>query len=184
MTISKRCSVTQSLLSSTFDDEEWKIITLFVEHLDSQLKYTDLFAFSCGSIGDFFLILRNEWYVVSTKMQNFNFPVANSTAPFMSKFFHLNRSSFAPKCIRLAHCCSAHITLNLHCCNHLCIQFQYAKKPLQLLSDMEDDGTMSLDDSHCWRSDKTLRWLQVYGLSSVPYNIKEEIGSLGPGKEL
>ena len=37
---------------------------------------------------------------------------------------------------------------------------------------------MSLDESHGWRSDKTLRWLQVHGLFSVPRNIKEEIGSL------
>ena len=40
-------------LLTTFDNEEWRIITLFVNHLDSQLKYTDLFAASCGSIGDF-----------------------------------------------------------------------------------------------------------------------------------
>ena len=39
-------------LSTTFDDEEWRIITLFVNHLDSRLKYTDLFAASCGSLGD------------------------------------------------------------------------------------------------------------------------------------
>ena len=36
-----------------FDDEEWRIITLFVNHLDSKTKYTDLFAASCGSIDDF-----------------------------------------------------------------------------------------------------------------------------------
>ena len=33
-----------------FDDEEWRIITLFVNHLDSKTKYTDLFAASCGSL--------------------------------------------------------------------------------------------------------------------------------------
>ena len=38
---------------TTFDDEEWRIITLFVNHLDSQLKYIDLFAASCGSLGEF-----------------------------------------------------------------------------------------------------------------------------------
>ena len=31
-------------LFTTFDDEEWRIITLFVNHLDSKFKYTDLFA--------------------------------------------------------------------------------------------------------------------------------------------
>ena len=43
---------------------------------------------------------------------------------------------------------------------------------------LEDDGTMSLDDSHRSRSHNTLHWLQTHGLSSVPRNIKEEIGSL------
>ena len=54
------------------------------------------------------------------------------------------------------------------------------KKPLQLLSNvpkdwLDEDGTMSLDSGHRWRSEKTL---QANGLSSVPQNIKEEIGSL------
>ena len=45
---------------TTFDDEEWRIITLFVNHLDSQLKYTDLFAASCGSLGEFTDIKQSE----------------------------------------------------------------------------------------------------------------------------
>ena len=47
-------------LFTTFDDEEWRIITLFVNHLDSRLKYTDLFAASCGSLGDFTDIKQSE----------------------------------------------------------------------------------------------------------------------------
>ena len=47
-------------LLTTFDDEEWRIITLVVNHLDSHLKYTDLFAASCGSIGDFTDIKKLE----------------------------------------------------------------------------------------------------------------------------
>ena len=47
-------------LFNTFDDEEWRIITLFVNHLDSQLKYTDLFAASCGSLGEFTDIKQSE----------------------------------------------------------------------------------------------------------------------------
>ena len=46
-------------LFTTFDDEEWRI-TLFVNHLDSQLKYTDLFAASCGSLGEFTDIKQSE----------------------------------------------------------------------------------------------------------------------------
>ena len=37
----------------SFDEEEWRIITLTVGHMDSRFQYTDLFAPSCGSIGDF-----------------------------------------------------------------------------------------------------------------------------------
>ena len=44
----------------SFDDEEWRIITLTVGHLDSQTKYTDLFASSCSSIGDFTDIAMKE----------------------------------------------------------------------------------------------------------------------------
>ena len=40
-------------LLTAFDDEEWRIITLVVNHLNSHLKYIDLFAASCGSIGEF-----------------------------------------------------------------------------------------------------------------------------------
>ena len=47
-------------LFTTFDDEEWRVITLFVNHLDSQLKYTDLFAASCGSLGEFSDIKQSE----------------------------------------------------------------------------------------------------------------------------
>ena len=40
-------------LLTTFDDKEWQIITLVVNRLDSHLKYTDLFAATCRSIGEF-----------------------------------------------------------------------------------------------------------------------------------
>ena len=63
---------------STFHNEEWSIITLMVEHLDSQSKYTDLFAPSCGSIGDFTDIKKyDEGYVVPTHCNaKFQFPCA------------------------------------------------------------------------------------------------------------
>ena len=60
-----------------FDDEEWRIITLFVNHLDSKTKYTDLFAASCGSIGDFTDIkLCDEGYAITRQMKHFNFQYA------------------------------------------------------------------------------------------------------------
>ena len=41
---------------TTFDDEEWRIITLVVNHLDSHLKYTDLFAASCAESSSVLLL--------------------------------------------------------------------------------------------------------------------------------
>ena len=57
------------------------------------------------------------------------------------------------------------------------------EKSLPLLSTiprywLEDDGTMELLDRYRWRSDKTIRWLKVCGLVSVPCKIQEELGAL------
>ena len=169
---------------STFDDEEWSIITLMVEQLDSQLKYTDLFAPSCGSIGDFIDIKKyEEGYVIPTKMQNFNFPVRKFDGTLYEQVHPFDPFFFCAKVHPTGALLFTTHHFKLTLLQHLCIHFQFAKKPLQLLSDvpkywLDDDGTMSLDSSHRWRSKKTLRWLQVHGLSSVPRNIKEEIGSL------
>ena len=177
-----RVKVSIHTILSTFHNEEWSIITLMVEHLDSQSQYTDLFAPSCGSIGDFTDIKKyDEGYVVPIAMQNFNFHVRNFDGTFYAQVH-----PFDPYCTKV-HPTGAllftphHSQLTL--LQHLCTQFQFAKKPLQLLSDvpkywLDEDGTMSLDSGHRWRSKKTLRWLQANGLSSVPRNIKEEIGPL------
>ena len=153
------------------------------EHLDSQLKYTDLFAPSCGSIGDFTDIAKyEEGYVVPAQMRNFNFPVRNFDGAFYEQVFPFDPFHFCTKVHPTGALLITPHHSQLTLLQHLCIQFQYAKKPLQLLSDIPkywlEDGTMSLDESHRWRSDKTLRWPQVHGLFSVPRNIKEEIASL------
>ena len=115
---------------ASFEEEEWRIITLTVGHLDSQSKYTDLFAPSCGPIEDFTDIKKyDEGYVVPPKMRNFNFPVRTSTAPFMCKFIPLTRSIFAPRCIRPVHSCSPPTTLILHCCN-ICVSNSSTPKSL------------------------------------------------------
>ena len=171
-------------LLTSFDDKEWKIITLMVGHLDSQLKYTDLFAPSCGSIGDFTDITKyEEGYVVPAKMRNFNFSVRNFDGTFYEQVFPFDPFYFCAKVHPTGALLFTPHHSQLTLLQHLCIQFQYAKKPLRLLSDipkywLEDDGAMSLDESHRWRSDKTLQWLRSHGLYSVPRNIREEIGGL------
>ena len=81
-----------------FDDEEWRIITLFVNHLDSKTKYTDLFAASCGSIGNFTDIkLCDEGYAMTWQMKHFNFPVRNFDGTFYAQVHSFDPSYFAVK---------------------------------------------------------------------------------------
>ena len=121
--------------------------------------------------------------MIPTKMQNFNFPVRKFDGALYEQVHPFDPFFFCAKVHPTGALLFTPHHSQLTLLQHLCIHFQFAKKPLQLLSDvpkywLDDDGTMSLDSSHRWRSKKTLRWLQVHGLSSVPRNIKEEIGSL------
>ena len=170
--------------STTFDDEAWRIITLFVNHLDSKLKYTDLFAASCGSLGEFTDIKQSdEGYAMTRQMKNFNFPVRNLDGTFYAQVFPFDPSFFAVK----VHPSGAllftphHSQLTL--LQHIIRQAPFLKKPVQFLDDtpkywLEDDGTMCLHPSHRWKSDDTIAWLRKRGLHSVPDSIKAEIGDL------
>ena len=61
------------ILLTSFDDEERRIITLFVNHLDSHLNFTDLFAASYGSLGDFTDIKKvDEEYAMTQQMKHYN----------------------------------------------------------------------------------------------------------------
>ena len=175
-----------------FDDEEWRIITLFVNRLDSKTKYTDLFAASCGSIGDFTDIkLCDEGYAMTRQMKHFNFPVRNLDGTFYAQVHPFDPSYFAVK----VHPSGAllftphHSQLTL--LQHIIIQAPFLKQPVQFLADipkywLENDGTMCLDDSHRWKAEETIAWLRKHGLHSVPNSIKADIGDLvynGPKKD-
>ena len=91
---------------ATFDDEEWRIITLFVNHLDSKTKYIDLFAASCGSIGDFTDIkLRDEGYAMTRQMKHFNFPVRNFDGTFYALFCCERLSASMARSLHLSFIC-------------------------------------------------------------------------------
>ena len=116
-------------------------------------------------------------------MRKYNFPIRNLDGTFYEQVYLFDPFYFCAKVrptgalLFTPH--HSHLTL----LQHLCVQFQFASKPLQLLSDMpkywlEEDGTMCLDEGHRWKSTKTLRWLRVNGLYSVPRNIKAEIGAM------
>ena len=171
-------------LLTTFDDEEWRIITLFVNHLDSQLKYTDLFAASCGSIGDFTDIKKlDEGYAMTRQMKHYNFPIRNFDGTFYEQVHPFDPSYFAVKVHPTGALLFTPHHSQLTLLQHIIIQSPFLKQPVLFLSDIpkywiEDDGTMCLDESHRWRSADTIAWLRTRGLHSVPNSIKADIGDL------
>ena len=95
--------------------------------------------------------------------------------PFHSKFF------------RKVHPAGALLFSGIHShlilLQHLCIHLTSAKRPIWLISEvpkywLENDGTLSLDESHRWRSEDTLAWLWLNGLYAVPRFLKAEIWDL------
>ena len=171
-------------LLTTFDDEEWRIITLVVNHLDSHLKYTDLFAASCGSIGDFTDIKKLEaGYAMSRQMKHYNFPVRNFDGTFYVQVHPFDPEYFAVKVHPTGALLFTPHHSQLTLLQHIIIQPPFLKRPVLFLSDipkywLEDDGTMCLHDSHRWRSADTIEWLRIRGLHSVPNSIKADIGGL------
>ena len=103
--------------------------------------------------------------MVSAKMRNFNFPVRKFDGTFYEQVHAFDPFFFCTK----VHPTGALLFTSHHSqmilLQHVCIQFQNAKKHLQLLSDipkywLDKDGAMSLDNSHRWKSDKILWWLR------------------------
>ena len=164
---------------ATFDDEEWRIITLFVNHLDSQLKYTDLFAASCGSLGEFTDIKQSEeGYAMTRQMKLFNFLVRNLDGTFYAQVHPFDPSFFAvkvhPSGVLLFTPHHSQLTL----LQHIILQAPFLKKPVQFLDDnpkywLEDDGTMCLHPSHRWKSDDTIFFF-----------LRLPIGQYGPVSQL
>ena len=69
---------------ATFDDEKWKWITLMCSHFAYPANYIELFAPSCGSIGDFTDIKQYEdgTLAITPQMRNFSFPVRKVNGGF------------------------------------------------------------------------------------------------------
>ena len=180
-------------LFAIFDDEEWRIITLFFNHLDSKFKYTDIFAASCGSIGDFTDIKQgDDGYAMTRQMKHYNFPVRNPDGTFYAQVHPFDPSYFAVKVHPTGALLFTPHHSQLTLLQHIIIQSPFLKQPVQFLSDipkywLEDDGTMCLDESHRWKSAETIAWLRTRGLHSVPNSIKADIGDLvynGPSRNV
>ena len=167
--------------TATFDNEEWKLITLVCSHY---ARYEALFAPSCGSVGDFTDIKQDAEgnQAVTLEMQCYSCPIRRLNGAFYAQVY-----PFDTKIFRKVHPAGALLFSGVH--SHLILLQQLlfhlpkAKKPLRVLDDapkywLEEDGTMCLDEAHRWRSNETIEWLRTHGLYSVPASIKAEIGNL------
>ena len=167
--------------TTTFDGEEWQLITLMCSHY---ADYYALFAPSCGSIGEFTDIPHeaNGNLAIPADMNNYCFTVRTFTGEFYAHVF-----PFDTKFYRKAHPSGALLFSGVHShlilLQHLLAQLPLARKPIRILAVLpkywlEDDGTLCPFEDRRWRSHATISWLRTHGLHSVPVPLREEIGSL------
>ena len=88
----------------TFDDEEWKIITLMCSHY---ANYDKLFAPSCGSVGEFTDIQQDAGgnLAITSEMQCYNFSVRRLNGDWYAHVYPFDTNFFG-KYIPLERYCS------------------------------------------------------------------------------
>ena len=165
----------------TFDDEKWKIITLMCSHM---ADYDNLFAPSCGSVGDFTDIQQDAEgnLAITSEMQRYNFSVRRLNGDFYAHVYPFDTKFYRkvnPAGALLFSGVHSHLMLMQYILIHLLI----AKVPIWVISEvpkywLEYDGTMCLDETHRWKSTATIEYLRTHGLHSVPNSIKAIIGDL------
>ena len=137
--------------TATFDDEKWKLITLMCSRM---ADYHNLFAPSCGSVGDFTDIKQDAEgnLAISFEMQCYSFSVRRLTSEFYARVY-----PFDTKFFRKVHPAGALVFSGVHShlmlLQHLLIHLPKAKQPIWVLSEvpkywLEDDGAMCLDETH------------------------------------
>ena len=162
-----------------------------------EIDYIDVqpLRISCPLLGHLRPQLRLHWglyrhikqfddgtLAITPQMRNYSFPVKKTTADFYARVY-----PFDTKFYRKVHPTGALLFSGVHShltlLQHLCIHLPFANRPIYILSEVpkywvEEDGAVCLDESHRWKSEETLAWLQVHGLRSVPRCIKAVIGDL------
>ena len=147
---------------ATFDTEKWRLLTMTCGHFDHPTQYTGLFAASCGSFGEFIDIKKyDDGYAIPPRMRDYNFPLRRLNGDLYAQVFPFDPFFFYIKVHPNGALLFAPFHSQLTLLQHLWIQLDYSKKPLQLLSDvpkywLEEDGVMCPDESHRRRSEQTL----------------------------
>ena len=164
----------------TFDEEEWKIITLMCSHM---ADYDHLFAPSCGSVGDFTDIQQDaEGNLAITPEMQCYFSVRRLNGDFCAHVYPVDTQFY-----RKVHPSGALLFSGVHphlmLMQYILIHLPNAKAPIWVISEvpkywLEYDGTMCLDEAHRWKSTATIEYLRTHGLHSVPNSIKAIIGDL------
>ena len=92
--------------TATFNDEKWKLITLMCSHYAYPAHYTQLFAPSCGSIGDFTDIMMDAdgKLAITNEMQNYSFPVRRLNGEFYAHVYPFHTKFYRKVTLR-EHCC-------------------------------------------------------------------------------
>ena len=167
--------------TTTFDGEEWQLITLMCSHY---ANYYTLFAPSCGSVGEFTDIQQDAAgnLAIPAEMSNYCFTVRKFTGEYYAHVF-----PFDAKFFRKVHPSGALLFSGVHShlilLQHLLVHLPLARKPIEVISKLpkywlEDDGTMCLSEDRRWRSHATISWLRKHGLQSVPISLRAEIGNM------
>ena len=163
---------------ATFDDEKWRLITMTGRPFDHATQYTDLFAASCGSIGEF---LDSKKYddMMMGHMRSLLLCgtimscCGESMGPGLRKFIPSPRTFSTPRYIRSIDAFNWNISKIHPNCSHAVPKYW-----------PEDDGTMSFTEASRWRSTKTLKWLKTNGMTCVPPSIKAELRTLVRGSSI
>ena len=149
---------------ATFDDEPWRLITMTGGPFDHADRYADLFADSCGSIGDFADIKKyeNGAFAITAQMRDYNFLLRRINGKLMAQVFPFDPYFFCTKVRPNGVLLYAPFPSQITPLQNLCIQLEKMKDPLKLLSSvpkywLEEDRTLSLHEDNRWRSAKTLK---------------------------
>ena len=145
----------------TFDDEEWKIITLMCSQ---RAGYEILFAPSCGSVGDFTDIQQDAEgnLAITSEMQCYNFSIRRLNGDWYAHVY-----PFDTKFFRKVHPAGALLFSGVHShlmlLQYILINLPTAKNPIWVISEvpkywLEYDGTLCLDEQHRWKSTATIEY--------------------------
>ena len=153
-------------------------ITLLSGPFDHTTDFRDLFADSCGPIGDFTDIhtYQDGTFAISEEMKKYQFFLRNMEGQWLAKVQPFDPESFCVKVHANAVLLYAPFRSQLTLLQHLCLQLNLLPpSPRYWPVADRSDGSLVLAQAGRWRSCKTLAWLRKNGNDSIPASIRGEM---------